>query len=104
MNLDNDKIMTKNLNFIFKKNNKPVFLKKKMKINLGLYILDNNIENVGVFIIKNYFTKRFSYKLEQDNNNIIISQNKYKELKPTEDLIINCNLNINKINKGFHQS
>ena len=102
--LDNNKIITKNLNFIFKQNNKQFFLKKKMKINLGLYILDNNIENVGVFIIKNYFTKRFSYKLEQDNNNIIISQNKYKELKPTEDLIINCNLNINKINKGFHQS
>jgi hypothetical protein len=93
-------------NFIFAKdNNKPVFLNKRMKINLGLYVLGCELKNIGSISIKNNYNNILNYSINQEpNNEIIAFINSDKELNPCQDLNINFKLNIPKIKAGFFTS
>ena len=104
--ISNYKYNNNNFNFIFtKSNNKPIFLYKQMKINLGLYILGSESKNIGSFSIKNNFGKIIKYSINQDpNNEIIIYVDEKKELNPFNDLILNFKLNIQNQKSGFYSS
>ena len=94
-----------NTNFIFKKNGKVTFLKKNMKINLGIYILNNQTNDIiGSDIIFNIIDKSFKLSIIQDKNSIITMTNENKDLNPFEDLKMNFKLISKKVNPGFYQS
>ena len=92
-------------NFIFNKNNEPHFLKKRMIINLGLYIFNSNIKEIGYMSIQNNFSKELKYLIKQNSNNyIIISNTNNKELTSLKDLEISFQLIKNNLSIGSHQS
>ena len=96
----------KSSNFIFtNNNNKPVFLNKYMKINLGLYIIGSELKNIGSVSIQNNYSNPLKYSVKQNpNNEIILSVNSNKELEPYQDLKINFKLNILNKKPGFYKS
>ena len=105
-NLNVKKIYIKqDSNFIFEKgNNKPAFLKKCMKINLGLYILGCELKNIGLVTIPNNYKYKLKFSIEQDKTNEIIIKNNARELNPYQDLQIGFNLNIPEKSPGFYSS
>ena len=92
-------------NFIFSKNdNKPAFLNKFMKINLGLYILGYELKKIGSVTIPNNYNCQLKCSLKQNpDNEIIVFFNDNKDLEPYKDLQINFKLNIKKT-PGFYSS
>jgi hypothetical protein len=102
--LDNTKVKI-NSNFIFNKNNKPVFLYKYMNINLGLYILSSGLKDIGSITIQSNYNKMMKYSINQDiNNYIIISNKSNKYLNSFEDLKINFKLHNTNIKAGTYRS
>ena len=94
-----------NSNYIFSKGNKPVFLNKYMKINLGLYILSSEFREIGSIKIQNNYFKELNYLIKQEtNNSIIISNKSNRQLASFQDLTINFKLNVKNINIGFYES
>ena len=94
-------------NFIFKKgDNKPVFLNKNMKINLGLYIIGSDLKNIGSFIIQNNYNNKLKYSIKQNPNNEIrvFLNEEGLELEPYQDLQINLYLNNSVKTPGFYTS
>ena len=92
-------------NYIFLKGNKPVFLNKYMKINVGLYILNSEFREIGSIKIQNNYFKDLNYSINKENNNgIIISNKRNGDLAAYRDLTINFKLNIKSINIGFYES
>ena len=81
-------------NFIFKnENNKPVFLNKNMKINLGLYIIGYELKNIGSISIPNSYSEKLKYTIKNDEHKeIIIFSENNKVLNPCKDLKINFRL------------
>ena len=101
----NNNIIKKYGNFIFNQNNEPSFLKKSMKINFGLYILNNGINEISSTIIQNNYSKSIRYLIKQEENNIIVLNcNNNKKLKALEDLKINFKIINNNLKFGFYQS
>ena len=62
-------------NFIFLKENVPVFLRKKMKIFLGLYIINYSQEEIGSIILQNNLSVSIDYELKNDSNNNFLTKN-----------------------------
>ena len=93
-------------NFIFaKNNNKPVFLNKSMKINLGLYVLGCELKKIGLISIKNNYNTQLKYSINQKpDNEIIAFITNDQELNPYQDLNINFKLNNPIKNPGFYSS
>ena len=96
-------------NFIFiKENNKPVFLNKTMKINLGLYILGSELKNIGSVSIKNNYNNQLKYSINQNPKNDIIAYinitKELDQLNPRQNLDINFKLNIEEEKAGFYRS
>jgi len=87
-----ESFLESNLNFIFIKDQKPFFLNCNMKINLGIYVMmDNMTNNIGNLRIKNNAKEDIKYELTQISNNNIIQTNinkGIKRLKKYEDLEI----------------
>ena len=88
-----ESFLESNLNFIFIKDQKPFFLNCNMKINLGIYVMmDNMTNNIGSLRIKNNAKEEdIKYELIQISNNSIIQTNinkGIKRLKKYEDLEI----------------
>ena len=102
-----EEFIKSNLNFIFTKELKPIFLHKNMKINLGVYILlDNSSNNIGKLRIKNNSKDEVNYKIIQTDNNKAININKNQrpnKLKKYEDLEIEFIL-IDKKEQGLKTS
>ena len=87
------------------KNNNPVFLNKYMKINLGLYILNNNSDNIGSITIQNNFTKELEYTINQDaSNSILVSNINNSKLNEHQDLTLNFKLNVKNIELKYYKS
>ena len=108
LNQSNNKIkdsLAQNINFIFIKDNKPIFLYNYMKIDLGLYILDDayNIGEIGSVIIPNNSIYPINYILKGKNNEIILSDllNKGKQLKTLENLVLKFTIDKYKLSKRF---
>ena len=93
-------------NFIFTKdNNKPVFLNKRMKIDLGIYVLGLELKKIGSISIKNNYNSQLKYSINQKPDNSIIALiNDNKELNPNQDMNINFKLNIPTKKTGFYSS
>ena len=84
-----EKLIKRDFNFIFCKNNEPAFLYKNMQINLGILILDCEIKNIGSLIIHNTFSKFFSYKIEQKSDYIYVDkENQFININGMDDIKI----------------
>ena len=102
--LSNDlKEYAKIVNFIFIKDNKSIFLSNYMKIYLGIYIIDNEYDDIGSTIIQNNSIKNIQYELKEKRNEIIIPENlnAKKNLEPLQDLFLNFRINKKKLNGRF---
>ena len=88
-----EKLIKRDFNFIFCKNNEPTFLYKNMEINLGVLILDCEIKNIGSIIIHNNFSKSFSLKIQQKSNYIYVDKEN-QNINGMEDIKIDFNINL----------
>ena len=62
-------------NFIFLIKNIPVFLRKNMKIFLGLYIINYSHDEIGSIILHNNLSVSIDYELINDSDNNFLAKN-----------------------------
>jgi len=91
------------VNFIFIKDNKPIFLSNYMKIYLGIYIIDNEYDDIGSTNIQNNSISQIQIELKGKSNEIIIPENlnEKKILEPLQDLNLKFRINKRKLNGQF---
>ena len=92
----------KNINFIYNNENEPRFLYKSMIIDLGLYIVDNCVNNIiGSITIQNDYKNKIKYKIIKENKEddciVIDNLNEISNLEGEKDIKIEFKINEGKI-------